>query len=681
MATASAVGLVSCSGKKKQVVPMNQSTMVASETAVDFRDEHFRFSIRGLDSKWQVVDKERRLAVAPESAVAVSRVGGTYGAVVVEPVGGMELEAYAELIRSNYAGLLQDLEAAEPRKAEIGGIPALQQTITGKLNGIELDYEIVSFFRGDLGYQIMAWEPRKEADRGNLTSFIAAVSLDEGEITFPPPDTLPDGIGVGNRVLNNRYESAISRLAAEPSGPWGLMWGASLASTGEDAEIGLARPDLGLYITVASEAVDESRREKFVSSATSTLVEEAEIKGKEHLDFAGTPFECTRALVAGEMPIEIYLGNFVRGDLGYQFKAWRLQHKRKDEPLFDFLKEGLKSFSFLDDAAAEKLRTALVASPDSFGAVGEGFSVRGGVYRNFGAGIAWKRPAGFWKFHVGDQARARNEDISFQAMEIEKGLNTQLLVEDWSEGDATQYHEAAAAALEEGNFQPGTKVLPPLVVDGQQILRSCYVLQAEDAVLEYHLCTTLKDGQGIQMNTFAKVEVMEAFPKLAEECLTAYTFPGDSLNSSKTSGGRFHDLRMGFQMSLADGPWTIAEQPHPVISKLGNIVSFTGQSGVVTHFAIQTDGSGNDASFATKMMENIFRVNLNRSSTEGSTSRPETIAGLPATVRSGASAGTHMNVILFQVGGVAHFGVIVAKNEKTADKILKDYIAGFSLVP
>jgi hypothetical protein len=80
-------------------------------------------------------------------------------------------------------------------------------------------------------------------------------------------------------------------------------------------------------------------------------------------------------------------------------------------------------------------------------------------------------------------------------------------------------------------------------------------------------------------------------------------------------------------------------------------------------------------------MENIFRVNLNRSSTEGSTSRPETIAGLPATVRSGASAGTYMHVILFQTGGVAHFGVVVAKNEKTADKMLKDYIAGFTLVP
>lgn len=679
VAAAAGMGLVSCSGKKKQVVPMNRSTMVSSETDVAYTNEYFRFSIAGLDSKWQVVDKERRLSVAPEAAVAVSKVGGAFGAVMVEPLGGMDLEAYAELIRSNYEGMLQGFEAGEARKTEIGGVPALQRTMSGKLNGIEVDYEIVALIRQDLGYQIMAWEPRKEADRSNLTSFVASVSLDEGEIRFPPPEAIPDGIGIGNRVRNNRYESAVSRLAVEPSGPWGLLWGANLASTGEDAEIGLIRPEQGVYLTVTSEPVEVSAREQFISSAPSTLVETAEIKGKEQLDFAGIPFECIRAFIPGDTPLDLYLGHFVRGDTGYRFKAWRLQ--RKDESLFDSLKDALKTFSFLDDAAVKTLREDLASSPDSFGAAGEKFSVRGGVYRNFDAGIVWKRPAGFWKFHVGDQARARNEDVSLQAMEIEKGFNTQLLVQEWSGTDAAEYHDVAREALEGGNFKPATKTLAPLQVDGQQVLRSCYVMQGGDGTLEYHLCTTIKDGRGIQMNTFAKQEVMEAFPELVEECITSFGFPGKDMKATKTSGGRFHDLRMGFQISLADGPWTIAEQPHPVISKLGSVVSFTGKAGAVTHTAIQADGAGNDASFASKMMDNIFRVNLNRSSAEGSSSRSETIAGLPATVRSGASAGTYLKVVFFQVGGVAHFGVIVGKDQKVADKMLKDYIAGFSLVP
>ena len=677
--TAAVMSAVSCSGKKKQVVPLDQSTMVSADTGVDHTNEHFRFSIRGLDSKWQIMDKERRLAVAPEAAVAVGKIGGTIGAVMAEPVGGLDLDGYAELIRSNYGGMLHDFEAGENRKTEIGGIPALRCTMSGKLNGIEFDYEVLCFLRENLGYQVMAWEPRKDADRSNLTTFIASVSLDEGEIRFPPPEPLPDATGIGNRIKNNRFESAISRLAAEPSGQWGLLWGTGLASTGEDAEIGLIRAEHGFYLTILSEPLDEQARGDFLASATAVLVDEAELKEKQELVIAGIPFECSRAFVPGDTPLDIYLGNFVRGNIGYRFKAWRIQ--RQEGGLFDSLKEALPAFSFLDDAAVEALRGELAASPDSFGAVGEKFSVRGGVYRNFEDGVIWKRPAGFWKFLVGDQARARNEDISLQAMETETGFTTQLLVEDWSGKDASAYHEAASAVLEKGGFEPSTKELSPLTVDGREVARTCFIYRGEDGDLEYHLCTTLKDGRGLQMNSFAKPGVMTAFPKRAEECVAAYTFPGEELKASKTAGGRFHDLRMGFQLSLADGPWRIAEEPHPVISKLGNVVGFNGKSGTVNHFAIQADGAGNDASFATKMMENIFRVNLNRSSTEGSTTRSETIAGLPATVRSGASGGTHMNVILFQVGGVVHFGVIVAKSEKAADKLLKDYIAGFSLVP
>jgi hypothetical protein len=679
MVTAAGMCTVACSGKKKQVVPLDRTTVVAGEADVSYTDEHFRFSIRGLDSKWQLVEKDRKASIMPDAVVAVSRVGGAYGGVLAEPLGDVDLEGYSNLVVSNYEGILADFEAGEARKTEIGGVPALQRTMTGKLNGIELDYETLIFIRQNVGYQLLAWEPRKEADRSNLTTFLASVSLDEGDISFPPPDALPDGAGVGNRVRNNRFESAVSRLAVEPSGQWGLLWGAGLTATGEDAEVGLTRPDQGIFVTITSEPVDEAGREKFLSSSTSVLVDGAKLKETQQFDLAGHSFECTRASVPLDTPIDIYLGNFVRGNTGYRFKAWHLQHK--DEHRFDSLKEGLPAFSFLDDAAVDELRKELASSPDSFGAVGEKFSVRGGVYRNFEAGVVWKRPEGFWKFHVGDEARARNSDISLQAIEIETGFSTQLLVEKWSGGDAEAYHEATSEVLQSANFVPSGKVLSPITVDELQVLRSCFSYQGEDGSIEYHLCTALKDGYGFQMNSFAKPEVMQEFPKRAEECLTAYTFPGDELKASKSAAGRFHDLRMGFQLSLAGGPWKIAEEPHPVISKMGNVVGFTGTSGMVNHFAIQADGSGNNASFATKMMENIFRVNLNRSSTEGSTTRPETIAGLPATVRSGSSAGTYMHVILFQVGGVAHFGVIVGKTEKLADTMLKDYIAGFSLVP
>lgn len=670
---------VSCGGKKKNVVPIDRSTMVAGETGVALTDEHFRFSIKGLDAKWQLLDKERKMSILPDAAAVAQRIGGGYGAVVVEPFENADLQSYSDLMQTNYEGMLVDFKADEERKTEFHGIPAIQRSATGKLNGIELDYEIILFLREGLGYQILAWEPRKEADRSNLMAFIGAVSLDEGALSFPPPDPLPDGSGIGNRVVKNRYESAVSRLAAAPTGQWGLLWGAGMIATGEDAEIGLVRPEQGIYLTVTSEPITEEHRERFLSSATAGLVEGAQHKETKRSEFGGESFELTRASVSGDTPIDVYLGNVVRGQLGYRVKAWHL--RRKEGERFDSIQEGLKAFSFLDDAAVDSLRKELVSSPDTYGAVGEKFSVRGGVFRDFGTGVVWKRPAGFWKFQVGDEALAQNEEISLQAVEIETGFKTQLLTETLSVDDPEAYHQAARSILEKGGFTPLEKKLPSVVVDGIPVLRSCFVFEAVDDTLEYHLATAVKDGRGYQMNSFAKPEVMKAYPQLSEETLAGYSFPGDTLKATKTAGGRFHDLRMGFQLSLSGGPWTIKEEPHPVISKMGNIVSFRGQSAVVNHFAIQADGAGNDASKASKMMENLFRVNLDRASSEGSQSRSETVAGRPATIRSGASGGNYMHFILFDVGGVAHFAVVESKSEKTADKLLQDYIAGISLVP
>lgn len=669
---------VSCREKKTSGTPVTPETMIGSESGVAHVDEYYRFAIR-LGPRWRLLDEEERANILPDAPAVVSMVGGAYGAVIVEPYPSGSLEDFSGLIETNMGGVAPDAVVGERREVDFAGVKAHQRQVTATLQGIRFDYEVMTHIHQGMGYQFIVWKPEAKGDRKSLDEFLASVSIEEGIVRVPPPPMTPDSIGLGNRISSGRFESAVSRLTVAGFGPWGLMWGQSLAATGDDAEIGLQRADLGIFVVANSQRVSDETAARFVSSLDAFELEGEEAAEKRRFKIAGRDVDFREILVPGQPAVRIYFGHFVSGDRGYRIKAWHLDQQEVDPTAA--VAEGLAAFDLLSDEAASKLRAELDALPDASGSAGEDFSIRGGVYRDFARGVVWQSPAGFWQIESGDAAAARNADSSLHAIHVDSGLTVQVVAEEVEGVDPDGFHEYSLQMLEEGGFQAADVKLSSLEIDGHEIRRTAMTFDAEDATLEYHVATAVIAGTAYQLNCFATAEIMAADRSAADRALAGFSFPGKKLRKVDTRGGKHRDLRMGYEWTPQAGALIAPEKGEPVISKLGSSASCRSKHGTITHIAVQAGGAGNDATIAGNMVKELFKLNFDSSRGSATADRIETIGGVPANVRSGRSGTAHVMSTVFRSGGVLHVSVLVAKSEKAVESLFREYQSGFSLIP
>ncbi|MCW1883665.1 hypothetical protein OKA04_02925 [Luteolibacter flavescens] len=673
------LAMTGCQARKKSTgTPLSATNMVSSETGVSHVHEYYRFSIKGLGPQWRLLEDKQRESMLPDAAAMVSKVGGSHGAVIVETYEGSDLKAYTEMICANMEAMSVGYHAGEIREVDFNGGKAMRRSIEASFNEVLFNYEVMTFLHQGMGYQVLAWRPKEAAAAQDLEEFIASVGIEEGAVKVPPPAPAPDSIGIGSRIRGGSFESAVSGLVAKPAEGWGLMWGLSLSTTGDDAETGIQRPDKGLFITVSHQPVDESEREKFLGSLDEGFSDNTESVGKVTWDFGGEPIEFSGVIVSGPPAIRLYMGHAVRGDRGYRVKAWHIEQEGKD--LAAALSEGLGSFSFLDEKSHGELRTSLLAEEVAYGSVGEHHSVRNGVFRSFADGITWKRPAGFWQIDAGDNARLRNEASSLYAIEVESGISVQLLVEDAGGITSEEFHGAVVDLMVAGGFSVSEKRLEPLTVDGHKLLRTCLLLEGPDAHIEYHAGSVVVGDKAYQLNCFGPVSKMESKEDLVIEAVDGFSFPGKKLRPLEKRGGLHRDVRMGFEFRLPSG-MTAKVSKQDVLAKLGSTVEFSGKSSMMSHIAIQAGGSGQDATIASNMVNELFKLNMDRADSAGSTEKADTIGGLPATVRSGTSDGNHMKIAVFRQGGVLHMGVFAAPTERQVDSLFSDYKSSFTLIP
>jgi hypothetical protein len=669
----------SCQGRKKGAVKPFGAEMIASESEVTHVDEHYRFSIRGLGPQWRALDEKQRASILPDAAALVTKVGGTYGAVIVEPYPEANLRNYTDLIFSNMQSMIPSLKAEEEREMEFNGGTAHRRKMSAKIKGIEFDYELMTFLHQGMGYQVLAWMPVKTAGREPLEEFIAAVKIDEGKVTTPPPPQPPDSTGIGNRISNGRFESATSGLSATPSGPWTLAWGKTLESMDDNLETGIQRPDLGIYISASDRLVAPGEEIRFVNSLDAAIAEGAKRLGTTTWTFGGEPVKFTSVLLPGPPQMRMHLGRMVKNGRGIQIKAWHLDHGGTDHtPLIG---EGMAAFEFLNEKEKEELRATLLKTPDRVGSVGENYSVRNGVYRDFSEGVIWQRPEGFWKIEAGEAAQLRNDATSLYAKELTSGLTMQLVVQEPKGMNPQEFHQAVVSVMEKGGFSPGSKPLEPIMVDGCEVLRTRLLYEGKDTDIEYHVATVIVGDRAYQLNSFAPAGLMTGQMELVSGTLTGFSFPGKKLRAVECRGGIYRDVRMGYELRVKNGMSPEPQTKENILSNLGSTVQFRRKSEMIYHMALQADGQGNDASTAVNMVNQIFKLNLDRASAAGSSETPDTIADLPATVRSGASDGAYMKIVVFRQGGVLHMGTMMAPTKSKLEALFADYKSGFSLIP
>src|SRR5262249_36320956 len=141
-------------------------------------------------------------------------------------------------------------------------------------------------------------------------------------------------------------------------------------------------------------------------------------------------------------------GVFFHGEVAYVALLWYATNL--SNKLDSMLQAGLSGIRFLDEPARQALKQELDSLPDVQNAVGPAYALRCGVYRDFDAGVTWRKPAGWpsLRLYVGPAARKRNQDSSLYFEDPESGIYGLLITENLAESpDNPAYHKAASRML------------------------------------------------------------------------------------------------------------------------------------------------------------------------------------------------------------------------------------------
>src|SRR5262249_31380813 len=160
-----------------------------------------RFSLKAPSDERRLIPRAEIRGITPDAVAGAEQMKtGIYGAIIVEQIPGVKLDAAAAQIRSTLK--LSDQKQTPLETTTVVGKEARRWMTTGSLNGLTFRFQHTLFVHQDHLYQLVAWGALTvTADDGSsFRPFVDAFTLLDGDVKLPASAPTADASGVGWRV-------------------------------------------------------------------------------------------------------------------------------------------------------------------------------------------------------------------------------------------------------------------------------------------------------------------------------------------------------------------------------------------------------------------------------------------------------------------------------------------------
>ncbi len=663
--------------------PGKNDLVAVDEPQAAIVDPDYCFRIESPGDRWKLLPEKEVMRILPDAVAGAVSVGGCYGVVLVEPLVDNDLAAYVSLIRDG--NRIPGGELTPTRATAFHARPAMRFGQSGTVSGVDFRYEYQVFLHQGFGYQLVAWSVAKQFSDGDIQAFFDAFHLTDGKVRARS-STLPiaDFEGVGQRVVDGRFESAVYKLTVDPPRGWQLMVGASLREASEDAEIGLSNASLGTYLVVIPEYIgnadQEAHRQLLLANAEAGLGIGA--GGGRVLDplsmaVCGVSVDFRRYVTEAGMAFRYYLGVHFVDTCCYQILAWHLESN--DSPPEKELAAAVKSIRFLDDQHTAQLKKEMRARPDPENTIGPGYCLRNGVYRNFEHGVTWTKPTGFWRAAVGDDARARNDSCSLLAEEPQSGLYVQWIVEEAGDFNAATFHRVVLASTFGEDHPIVNRVPESLALTGATALVSEAEVRTGNLVIVYRVATAIANRRAHQMLVWGLPENMKRGRQQIDQALTGFAFPGSKLIEVINAPPTYRDNRAGFSLRLPGSGWTVRDNLRPEFQAIGSMLQFQRRNQGILVIALASFEPGQDVSWAADTIKNMWAVNFSRFMSAKPTTNQAPFAGISWQLETWRKGGESVHTAV-AVRQRTIYALIVTGTEGTGRTIMNRVMKDFRLL-
>lgn len=512
--------------------------------------EAYRFALRPTP-EWQIAREEELTRFGGIAAGGAFRTdGGGYGVVVVESVPGMDLERAAALTVNAFPEEARALR--DQRATRFLGYPAVRQVISGRIEGMPVEWTNIIFIHQAHLYRITAWGAQLDA-RG-VESFFESFALLEGDVVRPPREAVQNAEGNDWRVHDGIFESLAANLTVRSENGWRVVVGEDLVEVHAGAAIGLVSDEPDVYAVVLSERVPEARYESLAQHLASTT--SANLGGRTYgsrtLPFAGAEIELSVYRANG---FEYLFGVHCDDGRCQQLLAWYVEGSAEAATAAF---QRMPRIEPLDGAARAECERALASSVRERRRAGAGYAYRGHAYVDFRRGLTLRTPEGsYWEMsRQAEPGAESNAELNFR--DSVHGVHGLFLSEALNPGvnEATYHREVrAATGLPESRASR-------VRLGGAPGHESAGPRDVAFGTFEFRIFTTVINDRGYRFSFWGWPEHLRAASEHIDALIRTATLHGGPIPAHTLENDRLADHRFGMSMRIpTGGEYTDFTQP------------------------------------------------------------------------------------------------------------------------
>lgn len=651
------------------------SALLARDSIVD---PDYQFRLEQPAGGWRLLREADIQKIAPDAVAGLTSEDEVFAVVIVESIPDGELEPLARLLVDQAPLEDKELLAFEP--LEFAGQPAIRYHLTGRVGEISFRYVNTVFLHERTLYQVLAGGPlaRTAADGSSFEPVWRAFTLLAGPVrSRTTPLVVVDATGVGWRVRGGVFESAVYGVRVEPRGAWRVAVGAELGRINKSAEVGLVLREPGVHLILIAEQAHVDDREQLRASIESQTAGNLgppcpQRDAAMRIDGSEVALRCYAD--AGDTAIEYLHGVFFHGPHAMQLMAWYQSGHR--DVARQALNEAYAALHFLDDVAVAALTAELQAAPDPQNRVGPSYALRRGRYRDFAGGFEWRKPDGFWRIAVGEEARATNADATLFIEEPGSGLMALLIVEPVASFTATSFHEVVT-----GNVFPDVELEQPqpVALGAASGLVSEARTEHLGLPLSYRVVTTVQGGNAAQLLIWATPGNMAQARPRVDAIVDGWRFFASAVAPVVVERNSYRDNRMGYALRLPGAQWKFEDLMRGEKGALSSFVRWSRGNLTVLALTMCAVQEGQDEQW----FANLVTDELTRRMSAVAASQPRReramLGGSPASRLVWRGSGDPVDAYLATRDNT-FYALLVVQNGVALDATLDQITGGFSFV-
>jgi hypothetical protein len=590
----------------------------------------YRFTLVQPGADWKLMERDDARKIATDAQAAMSTANGLTAIVIVEHVPGLTLVEMSTLIIDSMP--IEDKTMTAQENELYVDLPAVRFALSGRVNDIPMQYEGRIFLREGYSYQVIAFAPDGVAKRQDWDRAFDSFRLSDGEIQPVVDNTsAPDMVGVGWRLKDGVFESAVTGLRISPQGGWRAVVGAEARRMNPDAEVALVRSAPDAYFLVSPEQIGETDTDAYFQNRVDDTA--ASLKGEVKRtsipgELFGKPVNST-LLTSAEVPWTYQVSVAFADGWAVQGTGWYTVGL--GETGQKAIADAMKSIARMPKKERTALRSELLASPDQQDAVGTAFSLRTGVFRDYENGLEWTKPKGFWELYTGQEVREINAGARLYGRYSNTALHFMLLVNNLpSDAEAGVFHDSSVTSAQQQLGLELKKSAQKTRIGSGPALVTDATMAKGGIEVGYRIVTAVAEKRGVQLHIWGVGKGIERHAAAAAQAVSALEVHA-RMPATEMRKGVYLDYRLGFSMEV-ERKYEYRDSTPPEVAGIGSFPTW-GIDGKdwIGVFAIRAIEAGRDREWSMSVMEDRIRESLTKMVNAGEATKEETtLVGMPA---------------------------------------------------